>query len=218
MVKESVEPLLDDYRPPGIKSLKFSKFSLGTVSPKIEGFLLYVSHSILWISCLFLWCIPFLTIEGFPRATILFPAFQSKTNSLQSCYEGNSQFYGDNRSNIYLNNLMVSMHMLKWWINSEWWITCLQIFRNQGNIFFIIDSTSYGKLIGWNSPNLIKNIAKELMAQWQSPLAGWLLPRVRSSNPLGTASKTSVVSLGVFLSKIKIILFPREKQWQIHAI
>jgi Ca2+-dependent lipid-binding protein len=38
VVKESVEPLLDDYRPPGIKSLKFSKFSLGTVSPKIEGF------------------------------------------------------------------------------------------------------------------------------------------------------------------------------------
>ncbi|OEL20970.1 Synaptotagmin-5 [Dichanthelium oligosanthes] len=37
VVKESVEPLLDDYRPPGIQSLKFSKFSLGTVSPKIEG-------------------------------------------------------------------------------------------------------------------------------------------------------------------------------------
>jgi len=42
VVKESVEPLLDDYRPPGIKSLKFSKFSLGTVSPKIEGFLVYM--------------------------------------------------------------------------------------------------------------------------------------------------------------------------------
>ncbi|KAL6636477.1 hypothetical protein ACP70R_024049 [Stipagrostis hirtigluma subsp. patula] len=37
VVKESVEPLLDDYRPPGIKSLKFSKFFLGNVSPKIEG-------------------------------------------------------------------------------------------------------------------------------------------------------------------------------------
>ncbi|XP_062190758.1 calcium-dependent lipid-binding protein [Phragmites australis] len=37
VIKESVEPLLDDYRPPGIKSLKFSKFSLGNVSPKIEG-------------------------------------------------------------------------------------------------------------------------------------------------------------------------------------
>ncbi|KAM0914235.1 hypothetical protein ACQ4PT_011665 [Festuca glaucescens] len=37
VVKESVEPLLDDYRPPGIKSLKFNKFSLGNVSPKIEG-------------------------------------------------------------------------------------------------------------------------------------------------------------------------------------
>ncbi|KAL6909601.1 hypothetical protein ACP4OV_001882 [Aristida adscensionis] len=37
VVKESIEPLLDDYRPPGIKSLKFSKFFLGNVSPKIEG-------------------------------------------------------------------------------------------------------------------------------------------------------------------------------------
>ncbi|KAJ0971055.1 hypothetical protein J5N97_019014 [Dioscorea zingiberensis] len=37
VVKESVEPLLDDYRPAGISSLKFSKFSLGNVSPKIEG-------------------------------------------------------------------------------------------------------------------------------------------------------------------------------------
>ncbi|XP_057998482.1 calcium-dependent lipid-binding protein isoform X1 [Hevea brasiliensis] len=37
VVKESVEPLLEDYRPPGITSLKFNKFSLGTVPPKIEG-------------------------------------------------------------------------------------------------------------------------------------------------------------------------------------
>ncbi|XP_050237770.1 calcium-dependent lipid-binding protein isoform X2 [Mercurialis annua] len=37
VVKESVEPLLEDYRPPGITSLKFNKFSLGTVAPKIEG-------------------------------------------------------------------------------------------------------------------------------------------------------------------------------------
>ncbi|KAG0546562.1 hypothetical protein BDA96_01G005200 [Sorghum bicolor] len=37
VVKESVEPLLDDYRPPGIKSLKFSRFFLGNVPPKIEG-------------------------------------------------------------------------------------------------------------------------------------------------------------------------------------
>nr|XP_004240281.2 synaptotagmin-5-like isoform X2 [Solanum lycopersicum] len=37
IIKESVEPLLEDYRPPGITSLKFSKLSLGTVSPKIEG-------------------------------------------------------------------------------------------------------------------------------------------------------------------------------------
>jgi hypothetical protein len=35
--KESVKPLLDDHRPPGIKSIKFNKFSLRNVSPKIEG-------------------------------------------------------------------------------------------------------------------------------------------------------------------------------------
>lgn len=37
VIKESVEPLLEEYRPPGITSLKFNKFSLGTVAPKIEG-------------------------------------------------------------------------------------------------------------------------------------------------------------------------------------
>ncbi|KAL3517052.1 hypothetical protein ACH5RR_023954 [Cinchona calisaya] len=37
VIKESVEPLLEDYRPPAITSLKFSKLSLGTVAPKIEG-------------------------------------------------------------------------------------------------------------------------------------------------------------------------------------
>ncbi|WOL19314.1 synaptotagmin-5-like [Canna indica] len=37
VIKDTVEPLLDDYRPPGITSLKFSKLSLGTVPPKIEG-------------------------------------------------------------------------------------------------------------------------------------------------------------------------------------
>ena len=37
IIKESVEPLLEDYGPPGITSLKFSKLSLGTVAPKIEG-------------------------------------------------------------------------------------------------------------------------------------------------------------------------------------
>nr|XP_016515262.1 PREDICTED: synaptotagmin-4-like isoform X3 [Nicotiana tabacum] len=37
IIKESVEPLLEDYRPPGITSLKFSKLSLGTVAPKIEA-------------------------------------------------------------------------------------------------------------------------------------------------------------------------------------
>ncbi|MFS8027209.1 putative C2 domain, calcium-dependent lipid-binding transcriptional regulator, plant [Helianthus anomalus] len=37
IIKESVEPLLEDYRPAGITSLKFNKLSLGTVPPKIEG-------------------------------------------------------------------------------------------------------------------------------------------------------------------------------------
>ncbi|CAA7408980.1 unnamed protein product [Spirodela intermedia] len=37
VVKESVEPILEEYRPPGISSLKFSKFFLGNVPPKIEG-------------------------------------------------------------------------------------------------------------------------------------------------------------------------------------
>ncbi|KAF8032429.1 hypothetical protein BT93_D1370 [Corymbia citriodora subsp. variegata] len=37
VIRESVEPLLEDYRPPGITSLKFNKLSLGTVAPKIEG-------------------------------------------------------------------------------------------------------------------------------------------------------------------------------------
>ncbi|KAK9758020.1 hypothetical protein RND81_01G201200 [Saponaria officinalis] len=37
VIRESVEPLLEDYRPPGITSLKFNKLTLGTVPPKIEG-------------------------------------------------------------------------------------------------------------------------------------------------------------------------------------
>ncbi|KGN46228.1 synaptotagmin-5 [Cucumis sativus] len=37
VIKESVEPLLEEYKPPGITSLKFSKLSLGSVAPKIEG-------------------------------------------------------------------------------------------------------------------------------------------------------------------------------------
>ncbi|XP_068640303.1 calcium-dependent lipid-binding protein-like [Aristolochia californica] len=37
VIKESVEPLLEEYRPPGITALKFSKLSLGNVAPKVEG-------------------------------------------------------------------------------------------------------------------------------------------------------------------------------------
>ncbi|MED6132941.1 hypothetical protein PIB30_023488 [Stylosanthes scabra] len=37
VIRESVEPILEQYRPPGISSLKFSKLSLGNVAPKIEG-------------------------------------------------------------------------------------------------------------------------------------------------------------------------------------
>ncbi|KAK1259952.1 Synaptotagmin-5 [Acorus gramineus] len=37
VIKETVEPMLEEYRTPGISSLKFSKLSLGNVAPKIEG-------------------------------------------------------------------------------------------------------------------------------------------------------------------------------------
>ncbi|KAL6561442.1 hypothetical protein OROMI_017043 [Orobanche minor] len=37
IIKDSVKPMLEEYRPPGITSLKFSQLSLGTVAPKIEG-------------------------------------------------------------------------------------------------------------------------------------------------------------------------------------
>ncbi|CAN6485186.1 unnamed protein product [Victoria cruziana] len=37
VIKESVEPVLEQYRPPGISSLKFKKLFLGNVPPKIEG-------------------------------------------------------------------------------------------------------------------------------------------------------------------------------------
>ncbi|XP_077221175.1 calcium-dependent lipid-binding (CaLB domain) family protein [Tasmannia lanceolata] len=37
VIKESVEPLLEEYRPAGISSIKFSKLFLGNVPPKIEG-------------------------------------------------------------------------------------------------------------------------------------------------------------------------------------
>ncbi|XP_057857227.1 calcium-dependent lipid-binding protein [Cryptomeria japonica] len=37
VIRESVEPLLEQYRPPGISALKFNKLFLGNVAPKIEG-------------------------------------------------------------------------------------------------------------------------------------------------------------------------------------
>ncbi|KAA3475335.1 synaptotagmin-4-like [Gossypium australe] len=46
VIKESVEPLLEEYRPPGITSLKFSKLSLGTVAPKIEARSNYSCHGL----------------------------------------------------------------------------------------------------------------------------------------------------------------------------
>ncbi|MFS8033298.1 putative calcium-dependent lipid-binding transcriptional regulator, plant [Helianthus anomalus] len=39
IIRESVEPILEEYRPSGISSLKFSKLSLRNVAPKIEGIL-----------------------------------------------------------------------------------------------------------------------------------------------------------------------------------
>lgn len=47
IIKDSVEPILEDYRPPGISSLKFSKLSLGTVAPKIEGSNINLSTNLL---------------------------------------------------------------------------------------------------------------------------------------------------------------------------
>jgi len=40
VIRASVEPLLDQYRPPGISELKLDKLELGTVAPKIEGLLI----------------------------------------------------------------------------------------------------------------------------------------------------------------------------------
>lgn len=47
IIKDSVEPILEDYRPPGISSMKFSKLSLGTVAPKIEGSNIKLSNKLL---------------------------------------------------------------------------------------------------------------------------------------------------------------------------
>ena len=45
VIRDSVEPLLEDYRPPGITSLKFSKLTLGNVAPKIEGKIWWTTSS-----------------------------------------------------------------------------------------------------------------------------------------------------------------------------
>ncbi|KAJ0883921.1 hypothetical protein HanPSC8_Chr10g0427391 [Helianthus annuus] len=39
IIRESVEPILEEYRPSGISSLKFSKLFLGNVAPKISRWL-----------------------------------------------------------------------------------------------------------------------------------------------------------------------------------
>ena len=36
-VRDIVEPMLDDMRPPGVNSMRFKKFSLGTISPCVES-------------------------------------------------------------------------------------------------------------------------------------------------------------------------------------
>lgn len=75
VIKESVEPLLEEYRPPGITSLKFSKLSLGSVAPKIEGMVQIFSvpiASILLVAVTFsnpVWYIIFL--ENMTRASLL---------------------------------------------------------------------------------------------------------------------------------------------------
>lgn len=67
VIKESVEPLLEEYRPPGITSLKFSKFSLGTVAPKIEGCKANIIHHLCAFS--FERCLE--TFEGFAVVVLL---------------------------------------------------------------------------------------------------------------------------------------------------
>ncbi|CAI5500376.1 unnamed protein product [Closterium sp. Naga37s-1] len=37
LVKEVVEPMLDSYKPPGVSSLAFKRFKLGSNAPRIEG-------------------------------------------------------------------------------------------------------------------------------------------------------------------------------------
>ncbi len=78
VIRDSVEPILDDYRPAGISSLKFSKLSLGTVPPKIEGFREKVwrqSYRILFSSkddiliCLLLFCSG-IRIQSFKKGQI----------------------------------------------------------------------------------------------------------------------------------------------------
>lgn len=49
VIRDSVEPLLEDYRPPGITSLKFSKLTLGNVAPKIEGKVRWTASFFLWL-------------------------------------------------------------------------------------------------------------------------------------------------------------------------
>jgi hypothetical protein len=37
LVKEALQPILEQYRPPGIQALKLDKFNIGTVPPKFDG-------------------------------------------------------------------------------------------------------------------------------------------------------------------------------------
>lgn len=37
LVKEKLAPLLEQYRPVGISSLKLDKFNIGSVAPKLDG-------------------------------------------------------------------------------------------------------------------------------------------------------------------------------------
>ena len=67
VIRDSVEPLLEDYRPPGITSLKFSKLTLGNVAPKIEGKVRRITSSFVIVIfslplCLFQACIVLLSI------------------------------------------------------------------------------------------------------------------------------------------------------------
>lgn len=105
VIKESVEPLLEEYRPPGITSLKFSKLSLGTVAPKIEGcgqiINIFTSYSYMHFSIQPTIFICVLMLESsWPELKSLVTFYHSKCLQLWSSYE---TFVGLSFTNAIIN-------------------------------------------------------------------------------------------------------------------